>query len=144
MNRGLPISRDGAIGRMVTMQYWVGIVYKVLAVAERHLMGIITHVETQEEVAALTFDDGPHPEYTPRLLEILERLQARATFFMVGEAAQRHREIVRRVADAGHAIGNHSWDHPSFPQITGRERREQIRPCERAIAPYGERIFRPP
>jgi peptidoglycan/xylan/chitin deacetylase (PgdA/CDA1 family) len=126
------------------MQNCVEIAHKVLAVAERHLMGTITHVETQEEVAALTFDDGPHPEYTPRLLEILERHEARATFFMVGEAAQRHREIVRRVADAGHAIGNHSWDHPSFPSITGRERREQIRACERAIAPYGQRFLRPP
>jgi len=87
MNRGLPISRDGAIERMLAIQYWVGIVRKVLAVAERHLMGTITHVETQEEVAALTFDDRPHPEYTPCLLEILERHEARATFFMVGEAA---------------------------------------------------------
>lgn len=110
----------------------------------RRVMGTITHVSTQDAVAALTFDDGPQPESTPRLLDILKRYQARATFFMVGETAQRHPDIVRRVAQAGHAIGNHSWDHPSFPLITGRERQAQIRTCEKAIAPYGQRLFRPP
>jgi peptidoglycan-N-acetylglucosamine deacetylase len=141
MNQNLRTVETPAV---VNMQWCVEIAHKVFAVAERHLMGPITHVETQDEVAALTFDDGPHPEYTPRLLQVLERFQARATFFMVGEAAQRHAEIVRWVAQAGHTIGNHSWDHPSFPLLTGRERREQIRACARAIAPYGLRIFRPP
>lgn len=122
----------------------VRIVRKVAAATARNIIGTITHVETQDAVAALTFDDGPHPEFTPRLLDILERHQARATFFMIGESAQRHPELVRRIAEAGHAIGNHSWDHASFPLISRRERREQIRACERAIAPYGHRIFRPP
>jgi len=63
---------------------------------------------------------------------------------MVGEVAQRHPEIVQQVAQAGHALGNHSWDHPSFPLITRRERYAQIRACARAIAPYGQRLFRPP
>ncbi|HWP58348.1 MAG TPA: polysaccharide deacetylase family protein [Candidatus Acidoferrales bacterium] len=107
-------------------------------------LGTVTGVVTKEPLIALTFDDGPDPEYTPRLLEILERYGARATFFMTGEAANAHPELVRRIAQAGHAIGNHSWDHPSFPLISGRERRAQIRACARAIAPYGERLFRPP
>ncbi len=107
-------------------------------------MGTITNVVTEDPVAALTFDDGPHPVWTPRLLDVLATYNARATFFMVGEAAQRHPNLVRRVAEAGHAIGNHSWDHPSFPLIPGRERRAQIRACERALAPYGQRLFRPP
>jgi peptidoglycan/xylan/chitin deacetylase (PgdA/CDA1 family) len=106
--------------------------------------GTITHVETTDLVAALTFDDGPDPVWTPRVLDVLEAHHARATFFMVGELAAKHRDLVRKVAEAGHAIGNHSWDHPSFPQIGGVERRAQIRACERAIAPYGRRLFRPP
>jgi peptidoglycan/xylan/chitin deacetylase (PgdA/CDA1 family) len=51
---------------------------------------------------------------------------------------------VQRVAQTGHAIGYHSWDHPSFPLITGSERRAQLRACAKAIAPYGRRTFRPP
>jgi peptidoglycan/xylan/chitin deacetylase (PgdA/CDA1 family) len=122
----------------------IRIVRRLLGALARRGLGTITHVETQDAVVALTFDDGPHPEYTPRLLEILERHRARATFFMLGETAQRYPDLVRRVAQGGHAIGNHSWDHPSFPLISGRERRAQIRACEKAIAPYGRRIFRPP
>lgn len=108
------------------------------------LIGTITHVSTHERIAALTFDDGPHPEFTPRLLEVLEHYGARATFFMVGESASRYPELVRRIADAGHAIGNHSWDHPSFPAITSRERVRQIRACEEVIGSNGQKLFRPP
>jgi peptidoglycan/xylan/chitin deacetylase (PgdA/CDA1 family) len=95
-------------------------------------------------VVALTFDDGPHPEYTPDLLDILASYRARGTFFMVGEAAHEHGAIVRRTVEAGHAIGNHSWSHPSFRTIDRRERLLQIQRCARALAPYGHPIFRPP
>ncbi len=63
---------------------------------------------------------------------------------MVGESANRYPELVRRIADAGHAIGNHSWDHPSFPAITRQERVKQIRACEEAIGTNGAKLFRPP
>jgi peptidoglycan-N-acetylglucosamine deacetylase len=95
-------------------------------------------------LAALTFDDGPHPQYTPHFLELLKRHDAKATFFMIGEAAHRHPDLVRAVAEAGHAIGNHSWNHPSFPLITRSERRLQVRRCAEAIAPYDCKLFRPP
>ena len=126
------------------MWYSLKIIRGAFAAAARNMMGTITHVETEDPVAALTFDDGPHPEFTPRLLDILERYQARATFFCVGKFAQSHPDIVQRAAQAGHAIGNHSWDHPSFPLITASERRSQIRACANAIAPFGQRLFRPP
>ena len=109
------------------------------------IMGTITHVETREPVAALTFDDGPHPEFTPLLLDVLKRYGAHATFFMLGEAAEKYPDVVRQVGEAGHAIGNHSWDHPSFPLLRGRDRRAQILACASAIAPFGsQRLFRPP
>src|SRR5262249_49636601 len=108
------------------------------------LQGTIISVVTREPVAALTFDDGPHPEYTPRLLDILEQYKVHATFFMVGEAAQKHPELVGQVAHAGHTVGNHSLDHPFFPSIPKHERQRQIRACEQALAPYGRRLFRFP
>ena len=119
-------------------------IYRLSAMVSKKIMGTITHISTQDTVAALTFDDGPHPEYTPRLLNILERYRVHATFFMIGKVAQKFPGLVEQVARAGHAIGNHSWDHPSFPLISGRERRAQIRACAKAIAPYGLKLFRPP
>jgi len=125
-------------------QFTARIVKKLISITAPNIIGAITHVLTQDAVAALTFDDGPHLEVTPRLLKILERHQARATFFIIGKAAKDHPELVKQIAQAGHAIGNHSWDHPSFPYIKGRERRAQIRECAKIIAPYGQKLFRPP
>jgi peptidoglycan/xylan/chitin deacetylase (PgdA/CDA1 family) len=110
----------------------------------RTFLGTVSHVLTQEPVVALTFDDGPDPETTPRLLDALRRHDARATFFMLGHAAKRFPALVRQVADEGHAIGNHSWDHPSFPHIGAAARRRQIRDCGAAIAPYAAKLLRPP
>jgi peptidoglycan/xylan/chitin deacetylase (PgdA/CDA1 family) len=110
----------------------------------KRVFGTITSVSTSHPVVALTFDDGPHPQFTPMMLEILRRHQARATFFMLGMCAQKYPEIVENVAHDGHAIGNHSWDHPPFPLISRGERRRQIRSCEHALGPHGLRIFRPP
>ena len=126
------------------MQHNARILDRLFNMIKREVVGSIFGVSTQDPVIALTFDDGPHPDSTPRLLDILEKHQARATFFVVGEAARRYFDIVRRAAEAGHAIGNHGWDHASFPLITRRERWAQLRSCEKAIAPYGQRLFRPP
>lgn len=114
------------------------------AAGGRHLCGAITHVTTSAPVAALTFDDGPDPATTPQLLEILRRHGAKATFFMLGHHAARHRALVESIADEGHAIGNHSFNHPRFPSLIAVERRRQITACQTAIAPYGEKLFRPP
>lgn len=111
----------------------------------RGLMGNLVSVETREPIAALTFDDGPDPEFTLQLLNTLKRYHAHATFFMVGENARQHPEIVQQVVADGHAVGNHSWDHPSFPLISAPERRRQIRRCASVIDPHGGlRLFRPP
>ena len=64
--------------------------------------------------------------------------------FMIGELAEQHPEIVRAAGAAGHAIANHSWSHLSFPLLSARERYEQLRRCQEALAPYGQRLFRPP
>jgi peptidoglycan/xylan/chitin deacetylase (PgdA/CDA1 family) len=111
---------------------------------KRYLMGTVTHFETSAPLVALTFDDGPSAEYTPLLLEVLEKHRARATFFMLGTAAEKHPDIVRRTAEAGHAIANHSWNHKSFPRLNRAERCHQIRACRRALSPWGTRFFRLP
>ncbi|RSS58403.1 polysaccharide deacetylase family protein, partial [Streptomyces sp. WAC06614] len=66
----------------------------------------------------LTFDDGPDPRYTPDILDVLARHQVRAMFFVCGEMAAEHRDLVRRISAEGHAIGNHTWSHPLIPQLS--------------------------
>lgn len=104
----------------------------------------MVRVSTREPAVALTFDDGPDEATTPRVLEVLERHGARGTFFMVGERAARHRDVVARAVAGGHAVANHSWDHPSFRRLSGAQRRLQIRRCGEALAPDDSRLFRPP
>jgi len=113
------------------------------ALLSRYL-GTITHVNTNEPLVALTFDDGPDSRTTPQLLNILQRHQARATFFMIGENALRFPELVQQIAEEGHTVANHSWGHASFPYISGSARRAEIRKGGEALSPYGEKLFRPP
>lgn len=67
---------------------------------------------------ALTFDDGPHPEYTPKLLDALKERGVKATFFLIGKNAKVHPEIVKRIADEGHVIGNHTMNHAEITKMS--------------------------
>jgi peptidoglycan/xylan/chitin deacetylase (PgdA/CDA1 family) len=130
----------------------VALAKRLIHTASAHPLGTVVGAALPaggERLAALTFDDGPDPQWTPRLLEILERHGARGTFFLIGKAAARHPELVARLVAGGHALGNHTWDHPSLPLLRRRGRRAQIRWCGEALAPYlaaqpGPRLFRPP
>ena len=79
-----------------------------------------------DRTVALTFDDGPHPELTPRLLDILEREKVRATFFVIGSCAAYRPDIVRRAFAAGHEIGNHTWSHPVLTRVSLAQAAEEI------------------
>jgi peptidoglycan/xylan/chitin deacetylase (PgdA/CDA1 family) len=116
----------------------------MLGTGARYILGSITKVSTDTPVVALTFDDGPDPDSTLPLLELLENNQAKGTFFTVGESAERYPHLIQRMVAGGHAIGSHSWDHSAFPLLMGRERRRQLRACERVLGRCGEKLFRPP
>lgn len=73
---------------------------------------IVPRVETGDSLVALTFDDGPLPDATARVLQLLAAEEARATFFLIGSSIEQHPEAARAIADAGHEIGNHSYSHP--------------------------------
>lgn len=85
----------------------------------------ITASATLRKVA-ITFDDGPHPEITPAVLEILKKFNARATFFVVGSRAEMYPEIVEMIHKNGHEIGNHSWRHRSLVNIGLNNAREEL------------------
>src|SRR5690242_725685 len=75
---------------------------------------------------ALTFDDGPNPAWTPRVLEMLAAQEVRASFFLLGCYAQADSEMVRRIVAAGHLVGNHSWSHPDLALASRARIREEL------------------
>jgi peptidoglycan/xylan/chitin deacetylase (PgdA/CDA1 family) len=81
---------------------------------------------TDDRIVALTFDDGPHPELTPRLLDMLEQENVHATFFVIGSCAARCPDIVRHAFEAGHEIGNHTWSHPVLTRVSATQAAEEI------------------
>ena len=80
----------------------------------RRSRGVLFAVPTTQRAVALTFDDGPHRELTPALLEVLARHRARATFFLLGSGAEEHPHLVGRIVGEGHEVAHHTWaDRPS-------------------------------
>lgn len=96
---------------------------------------------------AITFDDGPNPAWTPQLLDVLERQNVKATFFLVGSYAQREPALVRRIVDEGHVIGNHSWSHPNLALTATTRVQEELRRTSVVLEEMTGgpvRYFRPP
>jgi cellulose synthase/poly-beta-1,6-N-acetylglucosamine synthase-like glycosyltransferase/peptidoglycan/xylan/chitin deacetylase (PgdA/CDA1 family)/spore germination protein YaaH len=96
---------------------------------------------------ALTFDDGPDPRWTPRILDVLETEKAPATFFVLGSEASKYPSILKRAYREGHEIGNHTWSHPDISRISARELRLELNTTERLFAAQlGVKplLFRPP
>jgi peptidoglycan/xylan/chitin deacetylase (PgdA/CDA1 family) len=96
---------------------------------------------------ALTFDDGPHPQGTPMMLEILGRERVRATFFLVGEQVLRNPTLAREIADAGHAIALHCHRHRNLLRLSPRQVREDLTRAQHSIAEHtgcAPSLYRPP
>jgi peptidoglycan-N-acetylglucosamine deacetylase len=96
---------------------------------------------------ALTFDDGPDPAATPRLLRLLAERDVRATFFLIGERAARHPDVVRAIADAGHEVGNHTWRHRNAWFLTPAAVTREITEGARILSDIVGRplhLYRPP
>ena len=74
----------------------------------------IASVRISQPLVAMTFDDGPHPRNTPRLLDMLREQKARATFYLIGNRVAEWPKLAARIADEGHECGNHSWSHPDL------------------------------
>lgn len=104
-------------------------------------------VSTEEKVIALTFDDGPHPLYTEKILNLLEKYGAKATFFVVGENLQLYQKTIKRAVEGGHEIGNHTYTHPHLSSLSEEELLEEIKKNERLIEELTQKptmLFRPP
>jgi peptidoglycan/xylan/chitin deacetylase (PgdA/CDA1 family) len=97
---------------------------------------------------AMTFDDGPHPFYTPRILEILDRFQAKATFFVIGRYLQEYGALAEKASQRGHVIGNHSYHHHRMMNFSSSvELRREILECQQETEKwvgYRPRFYRQP
>lgn len=96
---------------------------------------------SERPVVFLTFDDGPVPEVTPRVLDLLDELGVKATFFMVGDNVRRHPELLEEVRRRGHGVGNHTMHHLQGMRTRGVS---YLRDVAEADALIGSRLFRPP
>lgn len=90
-------------------------------------------VDTHQPLVALTFDDGPHPENTPRLLDILAEHEVRASFYLIGELVRRYPELARMTAEQGHEIGNHTWSHRFLTLQSTRSIEDELGKTHEAI-----------
>lgn len=103
--------------------------------------------ENEEMMIALTFDDGPHPRYTPVILDILDEYGIKATFFVIGVNATNYPDTVVEVINRGHEIGNHTYSHPHVSKINSDKLQEEIELCESTVyelTDYKTKLFRPP
>lgn len=109
---------------------FVGIYYTDLILLEKygHLLSnrVIWASDTSLKRIAITFDDGPNEEYTPKLLDILSNYDAKATFFLIGKNVSEEPDIARRIHAEGHEIGNHTYSHPVLPLVSRKEVHKQL------------------
>ncbi|MCF6171627.1 MAG: polysaccharide deacetylase family protein [Bacteroidales bacterium] len=102
---------------------------------------LLWEINTSAKEVFLTFDDGPHPEITPRVLEILDKFDAKATFFCVGENVKKYPAAYASIIEKGHRAGNHSYHHLNGWQTMDRKYFDDVAQCRILV---DSNLFRPP
>lgn len=138
------LSLAGAAALFGLFVFWTEPLW-LLPALERVTPNIVYRARTHQRLVALSFDDGPHPVFTCQVLDILQRYEATATFFLIGDRALRHPEVAAGIRDGGHEIGNH---YSSQVPTLGHSDAEFIRNLEQTGAALGcdakPALFRPP
>jgi peptidoglycan/xylan/chitin deacetylase (PgdA/CDA1 family) len=126
------------------MVFWIQPL-AVLWVFERLTPNVVYRVRVDLPLVALSFDDGPHPVFTPQVLDILQSHDAKATFFLIGERALLHPQLVARIKSAGHEVGNHYYKNCSTFLHSDAEFLRYLRQTEEAVGFLEEpKLFRAP
>ncbi len=127
------------VGISITMAFFIGSNFHHSA---------ICHGKTNEKLCSLTFDDGPNPNNTKAVLDVLNREQLSATFFVIGEKLKGNESLIQEMDSAGHLIGNHSWGHSNwFDFFTGKRMKRELATTANTISEIigkSPLLFRPP
>lgn len=135
-----PLKVDSHIGKINTET-------RVAKLATQFPDTLFVQGDTSRKQVALTFDDGPDNRYTAQVLDILKSYHVHATFFVLGSMAKEHPELVRRMVQEGHVVGNHTWNHKNITKLTPAALREEVKRTEDELAGilgYRTFLFRPP
>lgn len=103
--------------------------------------GVIWNIKTTEKILYLTFDDGPIPEVTPLVLELLQQFDAKATFFCIGDNVRKHPAIFKKILAEGHRIGNHTFHHYNAWKVSQQQFIDDVKEAKELI---DSKLFRPP
>jgi peptidoglycan-N-acetylglucosamine deacetylase len=126
---------------------------KAIGLVKRSLAGLlprswlVTKAKIDSNAVALTFDDGPHPEFTPQVLAVLAKYGMKATFFTIGENLVKYPEIARQIVREGHQLGNHSYFHHDYRSLPLVKQLEEIDRTDALLANIdglANHTFRPP
>ncbi|MFF7633145.1 polysaccharide deacetylase family protein [Kitasatospora sp. NPDC008050] len=144
-NLSLPRRRFLAAG--ATALLGLGVSAGPVAARARSLPTPESEVDAGPMVMALTFDDGPSPQYTPQVLDILRGHDVRATFFVCGDNVRTYPDVIRRIIAEGHVLGNHTWSHPHLDDLSAADVRDQIERTQDVVTEISGRtpvLFRAP
>jgi peptidoglycan/xylan/chitin deacetylase (PgdA/CDA1 family) len=114
---------------------------KTPVVVKALLPQYVWHIPTEDKVLYLTFDDGPVPEATPWVLDLLKKYDAKATFFCVGDNVRKHPAVYRRILEEGHAVGNHTYNHLNGWKTQTFDYLKNVQRCRQIVS---SPLFRPP
>ncbi|HEX3048916.1 MAG TPA: polysaccharide deacetylase family protein [Bacillota bacterium] len=154
------------IFKVIFEKYWKLLIAIILIIAVGYLLfwlrrysapqifgEAVLKVKTDQKVMALTFDDGPNPQSTEKILILLKKYQSKATFFVVGNHAKKYPDLIRKIYNHGNEVGNHSWDHERLIYKNPALVRKEIDLTDELLrklgyqgsiyfrAPYGHKLF---
>ena len=133
----------------ITVGIYIGIIsVAVTSIRMQFFCKALCHGHRNQRKIAFTFDDGPDPQTTPALIELLGKHKIKATFFVIGAKAEKHPDIIKQLTDAGHLVANHSYTHPWYCNfLFGRTLEKQIlrtKTMLKKITGSDSTFFRPP
>jgi peptidoglycan/xylan/chitin deacetylase (PgdA/CDA1 family) len=141
MRKKLTLAGTAVVSVVGLLICWPRVIVRVLRVL---FPNVIWELHTSEQVVAITFDDGPDPNFTPKVLEVMRKYNIQATFFLVGERARRFPQLVEQIRKEGHFVANHSDSWRRTIQLDGNEFERDLLRAEHSIGSFNlPKLFRP-